>query len=96
MASQIHAGLDGITRKLSLPPATSAPYEPTAEPLPKTLAEAIEALRTNACLRAGFGDAFVDYFVALKQAEIARAGAKTSDPPDQVTEWEHREYFDLA
>ncbi|HLH88437.1 MAG TPA: glutamine synthetase family protein [Xanthobacteraceae bacterium] len=96
MASQIHAGLDGITRKLAPPPATSAPYEPTAEPLPKTLAGAIDALRANACFRAGFGDAFVDYFVALKQAEIARSGAKASDPPDQVTEWEHREYFDLA
>jgi glutamine synthetase len=95
-ASQIYAGLDGITRKLTLPPPTVAPYEPTAELLPKTLAEAIEALRANACLRAGFGDAFVDYFVVIKQAEIARAGAKASDPPDQVTDWEHREYFDLA
>jgi glutamine synthetase len=96
MASQIHAGLDGIARKLAPPPPTNAPYEPTAEPLPKTLAEAIEALRASACFRAGFGDAFVDYFVALKQAEIARAGAAPRDPPDQVTEWEQREYFDLA
>jgi glutamine synthetase len=96
MASQIHAGLDGIARKLAPPPPTNAPYEPTAEPLPKTLTEAIEALRASACFRAGFGDAFVDYFVALKQAEIARAGAAPRDPPDQVTEWEQREYFDLA
>jgi len=96
MASQIHAGLDGITRKLTLPPPTNAPYEPTAEPLPKTLAEAVAALKENACFRTGFGDAFVDYFVAIKQAEIARSGAKVGDPPDQVTDWEHREYFDLA
>jgi glutamine synthetase len=96
MASQIHAGLDGIARKLALPPAVDTPYELAAEPLPKTLAEAIEALRTSRCFRDGFGDAFVDYFVALKQAEIVRAGAKPTDPPDQATEWEHREYFDLA
>ncbi|HEY1541296.1 MAG TPA: glutamine synthetase family protein [Xanthobacteraceae bacterium] len=96
MASQIHAGLDGIERKLALPPPSNAPYELTAEPLPKTLAEAIEALRRNACFRAGFGDAFVDYFAAIKQAEIARCGAKVGDPPDQVTDWEQREYFDLA
>ena len=96
MASQIHAGLDGITRKLALPPPTNAPYEATAEPLPKTLAEAVEALRANACFRTGFGDAFVDYFAAIKEAEIARSGAKVGDPPDQVTDWEQREYFDLA
>ena len=96
MASQIHAGLDGITRKLAPGPSADAPYELIAEPLPKTLGEALEALRTNACFRAGFGDAFVDYFIAIKQAEIARAGAKPTDPPDQATEWEHREYFDLA
>ena len=96
MASQIYAGLDGITRKLALAPATNAPYEPTAEPLPKTLAEAIDALMANACFRAGFGDAFVDYFAAIKRAEIARSGAKPGDQPDQVTDWEQREYFDLA
>ncbi len=96
MASQIHAGLDGITRKLDPGPSADTPYELTAEPLPKSLAEAIDALRQNACFRAAFGDAFVDYFVAIKQAEIARSGAKAGDPPDQVTDWEHREYFDMA
>jgi glutamine synthetase len=96
MASQIHAGLDGMTRTLAPGPSADAPYELTAEPLPKNLGEALDALRTNACFRAGFGDAFVDYFIAIKEAEIARAGAKPTDPPDQATEWEHREYFDLA
>jgi glutamine synthetase len=96
MASQIHAGLDGITRKLAPPPPTDAPYEPTAEPLPKTLAEAVEALRANVCFRAGFGEVFVDYFATIKHAEIVRSGAEAGDPPDQVTDWEQREYFDLA
>jgi glutamine synthetase len=58
--------------------------------------EALDALHSNRCFREGFGDAFVDYFIAIKRAEIERAGATTGDPPDQVTAWEHREYFDLA
>ena len=96
MASQIHAGLDGIARKLKPGPAVEAPYELSAEPLPKNLMEALDALTTSACFRAGLGDAFVDYFITIKRAEVERAGAKPSDPPDEVTEWEHREYFDLA
>ena len=96
MASQIHAGLDGIARKLAPGPPVEVPYDLSAEPLPKNLMEALDALHASKCFRAGFGDAFVDYFIAIKRAEIERAGAKPSDPPDQVTEWEHREYFDLA
>ena len=68
------------------------------EPLPKTLGEALDALAANACFRAAFGAAFVDYYVAIKRFEIARA---VKDGPAQhgateVTAWEHREYFDLA
>jgi glutamine synthetase len=97
MASQIYAGLDGIARKLDPGPSADAPYRTSAEPLPSTLAEALAALRTNACFRAGFGDAFVDYYTHLKEAEIARASKETPDKsePTEVTEWEHREYFDL-
>jgi glutamine synthetase len=88
MASQIIAGLDGIARKLDPGPSADTPYETPAEPLPKTLNEALDALRQSACFRAGFGDAFVDYFIAIKEAEIARFQA-------EVTEWEQREYFEL-
>ena len=97
MASQIYAGLDGITRKLNPGPSGDAPYQSSAEPLPATLEEALAALRTNACLRAGFGDRFVDYYVHIKQAEIARCHKETTDKSEQteITEWEHREYFDL-
>jgi glutamine synthetase len=99
MASQIHAGLDGIARKLAPPPSADAPYEISAEPLPKSLAEALIALGDSACFRAGFGDAFVDYFLRVKQAEIARCDAETggrSGNAAEVTAWEHNEYFDLA
>jgi glutamine synthetase len=97
MASQIYAGLDGIARKLDPGPSADAPYRISAEPLPATLAEAIAALRGNACFRAGFGDSFVGYYAHIKEAEIARCckEATGKSEPSDVTEWEHREYFDL-
>jgi glutamine synthetase len=88
MASQIYAGLDGVTRALDPGPSADTPYETKAEPLPATLNEALAALRTNPCFRAGFGDAFVDYYLRIKEAEIARFQA-------EVTAWEQKEYFEL-
>jgi glutamine synthetase len=96
MASQIHAGLNGIARKLALGAATEAPYEMSAEPLPKSLAEALDALARSDCFRSGFGNAFVDYFLTIKQGEIARAQVEDGGDPAEVTDWEHKEYFDLA
>jgi glutamine synthetase len=97
MASQIYAGLDGMARKLDPGPSADAPYEISAEPLPRTLEEALKALRKDACFRAGFGEAFVDYYAHIKDAEIARfrKDAKDSKDPNEVTDWEQREYFDL-
>jgi glutamine synthetase len=97
MASQTYAGLDGITRELNPGPSGDAPYQSSAEPLPATLEEALAALRTNACFRAGFGDRFVDYYMHIKEAEIARCRKETTDKSadTEATAWEHREYFDL-
>ena len=99
MASQIHAGLDGIARKLDPGPSADAPYEAPPSRCRPSLAEALAALRTSACFRAGFGDAFVDYYLRIKEAEIARCDAEAGGQAGnatEVTEWEHREYFDLA
>jgi glutamine synthetase len=87
-ASQIHSGLDGMATRASLPPAADTPYEAKAELLPRTLAEALAALRNDKVLREGIGETFVDYYCRLKEAEIARYNLEVSD-------WEHREYFDL-
>ncbi len=51
IASQIATGLDGVARKLAPPPSADTPYETDAEPMPKNLGEALDALRGNACLR---------------------------------------------
>jgi len=87
-ASQIHCGLDGLKRKLPLPPPVDTPYESKAESLPKTLAEALEHLKKDKVLGEGFGRAFIDYYCHIKEAEIARFNL-------EVSEWEQREYFDL-
>ena len=87
------------SRESSPGPSADSPYDIKAEPLPKSLAEALAALNDSACFRAGFGDAFVDYLLRIKQAEIARCDAETggqSGNAAEVTAWEHNEYFDLA
>jgi glutamine synthetase len=88
MAAQILAGLDGIERRLEPGPPADTPYETTAELLPKTLREAIAALRADPFFRAKLGAAFIDYFTAIKDAEIARS-------EQEVSEWEQREYFEM-
>ena len=88
MASQIVSGLDGIARKLDPGPSADTPYETEAPLLPKSLEEALAALRDDTCFADGFGKGFIDYFLRIKQAEIARYQT-------EVTEWEQREYFEL-
>jgi glutamine synthetase len=87
-ASQIHSGLDGIARRMALPRPADTPYEAKADALPRTLEEAIQFLKADKALREGMGAAFVDYWCRIKDAEIARFNLEVSD-------WEHREYFDL-
>jgi glutamine synthetase len=88
MASQILSGLDGVDRKLDPGPSADTPYETRAELLPKSLREAVSALNDDPFFRQAFGAAFVDYYVHIKNAEIARFEAEVSD-------WEHREYFEM-
>jgi glutamine synthetase len=96
MASQIYAGLDGIAKKRDPGPSADTPYETKAQALPKNLGEAVAALRSSEVFRKGFGDAFVDYFARLKEAEYARftSEARGGEGVD-ITAWEQNEYFDL-
>ncbi len=86
MASQIVSGLDGIDRARDPGPSADTPYATAAPMLPRSLDESLAALDASACFREGFGDAFVDYWLHIKQAELARYQAEVSD-------WEQREYF---
>ena len=86
MASQIIAGVDGIDKARDPGPSADTPYAADAPMLPRSLEEALAALHGSSCLRAGFGDAFIDYWLHIKNAELSRFQAEVSD-------WEQREYF---
>ena len=88
MASQILAGLDGVDRKLDPGPSADTPYETKAALLPKSLREAVLALKDDPFFRERLGAEFVDYYVHIKTAEIERFQAEVSD-------WEQREYFGM-
>ena len=88
LASQIAAGLDGLRNGLTPPPPTDDPYAADAERLPTNLMDAVAALDDSALFREAFGERFVDYILHIKRAEIARFLST-------VTDWEHREYFDM-
>ena len=88
LASQLFSGLDGIERELAPGPSADVPYETPADPLPRSLGEALQCLRDDEVLCTYLGPRFVDYLCHIKEAEIARFNL-------EVTDWEHREYFDL-
>ena len=88
MASQLAFGLDGIAQARDPGPPADTPYETVAPALPRSLAEACDALDQSATARDLLGSGFIDYLLRIKRAEIARFEA-------EVTEWEQREYFEL-
>jgi glutamine synthetase len=70
----IGAGLDGVARGLTLPPAVSA--DPAALPaaerpprLPKSLAESAKRLGESDVLRSAMGEYLHDRVVAVRRAE---------------------------
>lgn len=88
MASQLVAGLAGVDHRLEPGPLELSPYDCDKPKLPRSLMEATAVLRDNPVYRAGLGDAFVDYILSIKQNEIDRF-------LQHVTDWEHREYFEV-
>ncbi len=84
IASQIHAGLDGIKRSLQPPNADDG----QAAALPSSLSHALEALQADAELNLGFGEQVSAWFAQIKQQEIAR-----HDAANDKLDWLRREYF---
>ena len=87
-ASQILAGLDGISRNLAAPPAVEKPYDSDAPALPKSMIAAVEAFEAGTLFRSTIGEGFVSYISRLKRAEWERYLMT-------VSEWEQQEYFSL-
>ena len=88
MASQIHAGLEGVEAQLQAPEATETPYASGAASIPTSLADAVQALQADAALCRSLGQPFVDYYSTIKLAEHQRL-AQAED----ATEFHKREYF---
>ena len=68
--------------------------------LPTTLNDALEELNGSTLFRQQLGDTYVDYFIALKQAELARytnfiEENRDDDAVNGVSQWEQDEYFDF-
>ena len=88
IASQIYAGLDGIQRQLTAPPATASPYATGDVQLPGDLGAALQALANDAAFATAFSTEFIDYYTRIKQLEITRYEAAVDN-----CEWQRREYF---
>jgi glutamine synthetase len=80
----IFAGVDGIARKLELPPeaamqsSAASGDAPAPRPLPANLDEALDALEQTAAAREWFGPVFLDAYLRAKRAEAANT--KDIDP----------------
>jgi glutamine synthetase len=87
-ASQIYAGLDGMTKQQLPPEENGAGNHANAALLPTDLGLALDALQSDAALAQGFGEKVPAWFAQIKRQEITRYAA-ASDKPD----WIRREYF---
>jgi len=88
MASQIAAGIEGIEQRIDPGAFDEQPYASDRDPVPGSLIEAVAALRDDALYRSAFGEQFIEYVCAMKTSEWTRFLA-------HVTDWEHREYFEV-
>jgi len=88
LASQIFSGLDGINNNLKPTVPVDAPYDTDADPLPVSLEEALGCLEKSDYFRSKMGGQFIDYLLKIKKAEVSRFLST-------VTDWEHREYFEI-
>ncbi|MDR2013558.1 MAG: glutamine synthetase family protein [Rhodanobacter sp.] len=98
VASQIFSGIDGIRHQRDPGPLQETPYEADVAILPHNLSEAMEALEPSRYFREAFGEEFIQYWLSLRRSEWSRfvqAEGVVDMATDPVTQWEHREYFEL-
>ncbi|RPG87274.1 MAG: glutamine synthetase [Candidatus Puniceispirillum sp. TMED245] len=86
LASQMFAGLDGVTGGRTPPPAVADAYDSALPRLPSSLDAALALARADDFVTACFGNIFMSCYGAIKQAELDSFAAHVSD-------WEHRAYF---
>lgn len=90
MASQVHAGLDGIDQQMQAPPSSNSPYAGTEAQaaLPTSLDDALQALQDDEAMVAAFGSDLVHYLT-----QIARSGNARFWHANDPDEFQAREYF---
>ncbi|HXM43993.1 MAG TPA: glutamine synthetase family protein [Bryobacteraceae bacterium] len=87
MAAALAAGLDGIERKLELPPPTVNAYSADASALPRTLADATRLFRESRVAREWLGEQFVEHYASTREWEVRQY-------EKAVTDWELARYFE--
>jgi glutamine synthetase len=88
MAASLAAGLEGVERKMTLPPATTNAYAAADAPrLPKNLAEAAARFRESEMAARWFGLDFVEHYAITREWEVRQF-------EKAVTDWELRRYFE--
>jgi glutamine synthetase len=95
IAAMLAGGLHGIAEKLEPPaPATADAYADDRFPrLPATLADAITALRDSPVAPGLLGADFVRHYLLSREVELRLWREWETE---QVTEWEHRRYFETS
>ncbi|GAC1552853.1 MAG: hypothetical protein NVS3B10_14890 [Polyangiales bacterium] len=90
IAACLAAGLYGIDKRLTAPPAAGGDASSGKDQvaLPRTLATATDRLEGSAPAREILGDAFVDHYVRTRRHEVARYERAVSD-------WELARYFEI-
>ena len=88
-AAALAAGIDGIERQLSAPPAFDGDvYSDTSLPtVPQSLEVAADSFTTSSFARSAFGDDVVNHYGHFWRSEAA-------DYRRAVTDWERRRYFE--
>jgi glutamine synthetase len=89
-AALLFAGLDGIQRELTPPPAVAGlvyelPEEEQGDPIPLSLDAALDALEADSHLREAMGPMLVETFLGIKRYELDRYHHHVSD-------WDLAEY----
>jgi len=90
-AALLLAGLKGIEEGLTPPePSKDAPAEenPSLEPLPSSLSEALGELESEPATKEFFGEEFLKAYLAMRRYELSRFA-------DWVSDWERQEYLEM-
>jgi glutamine synthetase len=95
IAAMLAGGLHGIAGKLEPPaPATGDAYaDGRFGRLPATLADAISAMRDSPAAAGLLGAEFTGHYLLSREVELRLWRQWESE---QVTEWEHRRYFETS